>query len=75
MNRPPGLRPATIGRAGGHPSTSSMPKSIPIFAGDGDQVQHAVGRATRGRHRGHGVLDGLERDDLRRPDVVAHAAA
>ena len=40
--------------------------------GDGQVVQHGVGGAAGGHDHGHGVLDGLARDDVARLQVAAH---
>ena len=39
------------------------------LAGDGEEVQDGVGRATEGHHDGDGVLEGLLGHDLPRPDA------
>jgi hypothetical protein len=41
------------------------------FAGDGEQVQHDVGRAAERHGQGDGVLECLFREDVARRDALA----
>ena len=39
---------------------------------NGQEVQHGIGGTTGGHDQGYGVLDGLLRDDVARPQAQSH---
>ena len=66
VKRPPGIREATIGVRSAMRSKSSSVERDAQLVRDRQQMQDSVGRATRRRHRGDGVVDRSASHDLRR---------
>ncbi len=63
-----------VRHAGRHPVEVVEGELDPRLVGDGEEVQHGVGRAAERHHHGDGVLEGLLGHDVAGPDVAGRAA-
>ena len=66
----PGCMSATIGVRSAIAPNSSMSRCEPELVGDGQEMQHAVGRAAGRRDAGDAVLERVAGDERRWPDIA-----